>query len=315
MPPLTPEEKDAHRDRLWKKRIAFELGIGLHLNPPPLGPRLSYHWRAMVLAVFLRCTGLYWWGKRHALKPVLREVTFRYPDLPQGLRGFRILHLTDLHFIRGDRSQAEAAATLVKGLHVDLCAITGDYVFGLYGPQDHVTGALELILHGVRSTHGVYATLGNHDSSITVEQVRAAGARVLINEGERIAHQDAELWVGGVDDPRKYQSDSVAISMAGSPEAAFRVLLAHSPERIEQALEHGVQLYLSGHSHGGQFRLPFGPALHLNVDCHPRFADGPWFEKGLHGYTSRGLGTTYVPVRFFCPPEAVLITLEQGSPE
>src|SRR4029079_2861599 len=96
-------------------------------------------------------------------------------------------------------------------------------------------------------------------------------------------------------------------ALSGVPEDACKVLLVHSPEVIARAAERGVDLYLCGHTHGGQVCLPgLGPVV-LNANCARRYARGTWRYGSMQGYTSSGLGTSCVPVRFFCPPEVAVI--------
>ncbi len=303
-------ESASERQRrvLWSKRLNLEAALGVTEEEPPHRMRLGHLWRQVLVTAVLRATGTYAWGQRNALRPVLRERPLYYPDLPRPMHGFRLLHLTDPHFMRQDGRLAENTAECVRGLKVDVCVWTGDYVFGHFGSQQFLLEPLKNVLGGIDSAHGFFGILGNHDTHETAELLRTAGMDVLLNEGREIRLGGASCWVGGVDDPHKYRSDSVDLAMENAPEDAFRILLAHTPERAEQAAFHGVKLYLCGHTHGGQIRFPVGPAPHLNVRCSRKLADGPWLHKGVQGFTGPGIGTTDVPVRYFCPPEITLFT-------
>lgn len=307
---VSPDTARQGREALWRKRLRFEEAFGLRLDQPPYHLKMGHVWRSRIISAGLRLSGIYGWGVRNALRPKMREETFCFSGLPESLRGFRILHLSDPHFVRNDGRLADAAAQCVRGIEVDLCVLTGDYCWGHFGSQDFVREPLGRLLEGVRSRYGFWGILGNHDTHEAVEVLRSLDAEVLINEGRAIEHRGAQLWLGGTDDPHKFLCASVPLAMQGAPDTAFRILLSHTPECAETALEHGVQLYLCGHTHGGQVRLPFGPPLHLNIRCNYAWGDGRWRHESLQGFTTRGIGTTDVPVRYFCPPETTVITLE-----
>ena len=115
--------------------------------------------------------------------------------------------------------------------------------------------------------------------------------------------------VVGLDDPHYYGCDDLPGALQGVPEETFKVLLVHSPELVAEAETHGIGLYLCGHTHGGQICVPFlGPVI-SGANCSRRYIRGAWRHKRVQGYTSAGVGVSVVPVRFFCPPEIVVIEL------
>jgi len=116
-------------------------------------------------------------------------------------------------------------------------------------------------------------------------------------------------WVIGLDDPHYYGCDDLPAALRDVPSEAFKILLVHTPEIIKEAEEYGVDLYLCGHTHGGQICLPLIGPIVINANCSRAYARGVWKYKNLQGYTSPGVGTSGVPVRFFCPPEIGLIEL------
>jgi hypothetical protein len=298
---------------LWRQRLELEERQRLRV-----GDEEDYHseydrWTATAIKGMLRAAGLYQRGMANACLPVLRTEAFRFRGLPDGLAGFRILHLSDFHFPRNNPEFMQAVRNLLDGVEADLCVLTGDYRYGYYGLQDEVHVSLGEALSGVHSRLGLFGVLGNHDLSDIVPGLEGIGIRVLINEGVTLRHHDTELWLGGIDDPHKFQSDSVEDAMAAAPRSAFKVLLAHTPERIPEAAATGVNLYLCGHTHGGQVRLPWIGALHANARCARKYAAGRWHYDGMQGYTTLGLGVTDLPVRFRCPPEALMITLQPGA--
>jgi uncharacterized protein len=265
----------------------------------------------LTIRLFLFFTRLYKRGNRNALNLHLIEREFAVEGLPEGLEGFRILQLSDLHLPRRFPEFAAKAASLLKGVTVDLCVLNGDYRWGYYGPIDHVPVQLRQILSGVKSHYGVVACLGNHDTLISAEALESAGIPVLFNEGTAIEKGNGTLWACGIDDPHIYKCDSLENALRDAPREAFILLLAHTHEKIREAEQAGVSLYLAGHTHGGQIRLPFIGALFSNASCAREHALGAWQYGKMHGYTTAGLGSTDLPIRFNCPPEAVVITLRK----
>ena len=300
------------RERLWQRRLALEDRLKMRE-----GSEHDYHGLhtmlvAKVSIFFLKLLGLYKRGLRNACRPVLREERFTYPDLPHALEGFRILHLSDFHFSPARPEVPEAVCALLSGLTVDLCVMTGDFRYGHFGPQENAHEPVAELLPRFTSKAGCFGVLGNHDLSEAVPGLRSAGIHILINEGAELQVGDVSLWIGGVDDPHKFRAASVADAMAGAPDEVFKILLAHAPGCMAEADVLGADLYLCGHTHGGQVRLPLLGAVHTNARCAPEYARHRWRWGKMWGYTTDGLGTTDIPVRYNCPPEAVLITLCSG---
>jgi uncharacterized protein len=261
-----------------------------------------------VLNTFLKATGLYSRGVRNALRPIVRHVRLEFEDLPPNFDGFRILHLADLHIDALD-GLAEVVADLIAPLDVDLCVMTGDYRFKAQGPCDRVYPGMRTILSSIRTEESVLGILGNHDESEIAIELENLGVRMLINETAEISRGDESLYVIGVDDPHRYGCDDLEEALEGVPEDGFKVLLAHTPEIFEQAARSGVHLYMCGHTHAGQIRLPVIGEILQNADCPRAYAQGEWRHDGLLGHTSAGVGSSLVPVRYNCPPEIPVIEL------
>jgi predicted MPP superfamily phosphohydrolase len=256
----------------------------------------------------LRLTGLYGRGRRNALRPVLQYVRLGFDTLPAAFSGFTILHLSDLH-IDGCAPLVEAVGDLLSGEKVDLCVLTGDYRFGVTGPCQPVYPLMERLLAGIASRHGFAGTLGNHDQSEMLPVFKRMGISMLMNQSMEIRQGTDSIWVIGVDDPHYFGCDDLPGALAGVPAAAFKILLVHTPEVFEDALQHGVNLYLCGHTHGGQICLPLVGPVKTNTASPRKFARGVWRHETLLGYTSSGVGCSGVRARLLCPPELVLIEL------
>ncbi|HOQ90612.1 MAG TPA: metallophosphoesterase, partial [Candidatus Hydrogenedentes bacterium] len=229
-------------------------------------------WRALEVGVYrgiLLAGGGWGRGWREAHSPVLREMDIEIPVSHAALNGTTILHLSDLHFGQTYPEHAAAIFRLLDGVSADLCVITGDFRHGHYGPDDHVPAMVRALTARLRIRHGYWAVLGNHDTlSLGDRLEREAGLRVLYNEGMPVAAgQGGTLWIGGVDDPHWFQTDDVARALRNRPDGLFTLLLAHSPEAAFKAAESGVDLYLCGHTHGGQICLPGSVPIMKNARC------------------------------------------------
>ena len=259
---------------------------------------------------FFRLTGLQEQGKRNALNMEIVETTLSFSSLPAGFDGFRILFLTDLH-LDGLEGLTDRLIRKVQDLEVDLCLVGGDIRMQTYGPMAPCLRRLRRLLPHVRSRHGILGVLGNHDCIEMNPDFEEAGIIMLVNDSWPINDQGDRVWIVGVDDPHYYRVDDAARAFRGVPAGEFSIFLAHSPEAYRSAAGHGAQLYLCGHTHGGQICLPRRGPLLTNSRA-PRFtAAGIWQYREMVGYTRRGAGASGVPLRFNCPGEISLITLRQ----
>ncbi|BCG48874.1 Metallophosphoesterase [Citrifermentans bremense] len=238
---------------------------------------------------------------------------YRVPvrNLPEALAGFTILHLTDLH----DKEFGEGGAALLallRRLRFDLVALTGDLVVG---ERPSLKAALDLVA-GIRrfSNAPLYSVPGNHEYALTregefSEKLARAGARVLTNKALPLQSGKDRLWVAGVDDPvtrRARLDQALAETDARSP----RILLSHAPHPFPEAAQQGVDLMLSGHTHGGQIRFPLiGAAYVPDMGFFPAWDYGLYSSGKTTLIVNGGLGESWFPVRFNIRPEVVLATL------
>jgi predicted MPP superfamily phosphohydrolase len=134
------------------------------------------------------------------------------------------------------------------------------------------------------------------------------GVRMLINEAIEITGRDGNLWIVGVDDTH-LGCDDLDAALRSVPKDGFKILLAHSPEIFDEAAAAEIRLYLCGHTHSGQIRLPKVGGLLTNADCPRSYTHGEWHHSDMRGYTSSGVGCSFLPVRYNCPPEITVIEL------
>jgi len=242
----------------------------------------------------------------------IERVSLPIPDLADGLVGMRLVQISDIHLYPYTTEELVARAVeRINGLSPDLVLMTGDYVTDSIGAIE----GLIPILSRLNPRLGSFASLGNHDGWVNryrvTEGLTRAGVRVLANEGLSLAHNGAALYVAGLDDGWT-GNPSLNRALEAMDRSQPVVLLMHEPDFADLYAGDGrVSLQLSGHSHGGQVRLPGVGAPVL-----------PWmaskYDQGLYQvgrmwlYTNRGLGMTGIPVRFNCRPEVTLFTLERA---
>ena len=247
--------------------------------------------------------------------PQVTHLAVRIANWPAALDGFRIVQISDVHI--GpilDRRFAAALTEQVNALRPDLIAVTGDLVDG---NVRHV-GDEVAPFAGLRAAHGVYFVTGNHDhySGVDpwVERVIALGMRPLRNQRVAIGDGAASFELAGVEDHHAhlvsdaYRSDLEA-ALAGRDPARPVVLLAHDPLTFKEAARRGVDLQLSGHTHGGQI-WPFRYLVRLSTP----FVAGYYRRGDAQLYVSRGSGFWGPPLRLFAPAEIVEVTISGPVP-
>lgn len=266
----------------------------------------------VLLTAFFKITGLYSRGVTNALAFQLEKQDCLLAHLPAAFDGYRILLLTDLH-LDGLPEVTSRIIDSLQGVDADLCLIGGDIRMKTYGPNAPCLRELRPLIAALRFRDGLFGVLGNHDCIEMTPDFEEAGITMLINDSEAIRRGSEAIWLVGVDDPHYYKTDDVAHAFRNVPDNASVVFLAHSPEVYEEAAAYGASLYLCGHTHGGQIRLPGSAALLTNSRAPRYTAAGSWRYGAMQGYTSRGVGVSGVPLRFNCPGEITLITLKRQA--
>ncbi len=238
----------------------------------------------------------------------IERVHLTLPNLPPALDGLVIAHLSDFHHSAVvPRSYLDEVVACCNALQPDLIVLTGDFVAADPRYADPCAEALAALT----APRGRFAVLGNHDHKVdarrVTEALRGVGITVLLNEGEELY---PGFWVVGLDDAARKHADLPG-TMARLQNAPGDVvlLLVHEPDLADEVQHYPVTLQLSGHSHGGQIRLPL-----LTYFTLPRLGRRYW--RGLRRvgslwlYTTRGVGMSdLLPLRLNCPPELTLLTL------
>ena len=234
------------------------------------------------------------------------------PELPRELDGLRIGHLSDFHLGAPSRGRVavERGVAWIAERDPDLVCITGDLVSRPGGLP-----LLERLLGQLRSP---FVVLGNHDHALTrdpfsrpVSFDSLVGARLLRDESVEVELRGCRVEIAGVD-PRSW----LVRRGSGFPpgDAPFRLLLCHFPRVLDFARPGRWHLILAGHLHAGQIAVPYAGGKVMLAHPRARYSEGLYGRGATTMHVSAGLGTTFVPFRFFARPEATELVLRYGEP-
>ncbi len=272
--------------------------------------------RAVGAVAFAASGATLGWGTlRGRYEWSIEEVAIRLPKLPKALDGFTIVQLSDIHvgtFI-GER-ELDMGLGLLRRIRADLIAITGDIV----DVDPRYVPIAARALGALKAREGVVCIPGNHDyytgEHAVLGGMRRAGIDVLLNRGRLIAKGDGGGFaLLGVDDlsahggQRRSVGPDLALAQSMVPPDVATVLLAHQPRFAPVAARAGIDLQLSGHTHGGQINPGFRP-----IDFFFRYVDGLYRVDAMQLYVNRGFGTVGPPTRVGAPPEITKIVLVAG---
>ena len=250
----------------------------------------------------------------------IERVEILCPRLPVELDGYTILQVSDLHMRKMGRRERSIARLIESMDTPNLVVVTGDLV--------HTTEGIEpfmCLAESLKARDGVFAVFGNSEHKNGIDSAEFAirlsrgGVVPLTNQSVCVEYSGGQFHLAGVDDPASgYDDLDQALRAVAADE--FVVLLMHSPDPIGLAAARGVDVVLSGHTHGGQVRIPgFGAALTHSWHGR-RMSSGLYTGEGLQKitgsrpgrtrlYVTRGLGVSGLALRFLCPPELSLISL------
>lgn len=296
------------RLELQAKHYAMSLDVKRHQSA-------RFYWEnfdlmPQVLGILLKLTGLDGRARANTIDYAVRRNTFPIENLPVAFEGYRILHLSDLHIDRVVDGGARLRE-IISGLEFDICLLTGDYRFSTHGDYTRPIEGMAELVKVLDCPDGISGVIGNHDALEMVPGLEALGLHMMINEARTITRDGQHLNILGTDDVHYYELADLPRALEQCMDGP-RVLLVHSPELIPEAEKSGIDLYLAGHTHGGQVCLPGGFAPITNCRCPREFCAGPWRFGRLRGYTSFGTGSSGIPARFNCPPDISVHTLTKA---
>ncbi len=275
----------------------------------------------VLCVLFALCSGLLISGLICNKNLKLHEIKVTSADLPQSFEGFKVAHISDLHNAEFGKDNKRLLGML-KRAEPDIIAITGDIV------DCHRTDTDIAIDFATEASKiaPCYYVAGNHEARIPADfevllsGLADAGVTVLRNETATITKGNDSITLIGIDDPdftvmsysynQSVIADMVLKEITPENESEFTLLLSHRPELFETYKANNIDLTLSGHAHGGQFRLPFVGGLYAPHQwLFPEYDSGLYTEDGKNLIVSRGIGNSLFPIRLFNPPEVIVAEL------
>ncbi|WP_409276261.1 metallophosphoesterase [Neobacillus sp. SCS-31] len=268
------------------------------------------------LAVFGIGAGGYFYARE--IEPNLLDVQthiIAHSLIPGQFDGTRIVQFSDTHLgFQYPLEQLKRLAQKINSLKPDMIIFSGDL---MDEPNKYDTAhAIVPILKGLHAPLGKFSIYGNHDhggygTNLYKTIMDESGFQTLVNENVALTRNGQSIYLAGIDDAMLGKPD-IKASANGIPTGAYKILLSHAPDLADDAIEHGFHFQLSGHSHGGQIKIPFFGAL-VKPPFAEKYHEGFYTIAGevpLTLYVNRGLGTTRLPFRFMSKPELTVFTLK-----
>lgn len=300
---IHPHRALVEKEPRWHKVIRGK-ARGCHYENMP-------HLQRMLEKV-LSCLCLKSLGLKNALNVQLVQKQLSFNNLPAGFNGAKLLFISDLH-IEGLPQLSEKIIETVSDLDYDYCFLGGDYCFNNHGTDIDISEQIDAVIKTLVDKTQVFAVLGNHDRYSIGQFLASRGADLLINESKILNRAGDSIALTGLDDCHYYLASDLQQAKTSVDPNMFKILLSHSPEMYAQASNAGYDLYLAGHTHGGQICFPNGWPLVRGASVRRSMVKGLWKAGPMKGYTSRGVGVSGIPVRYFCRPEITLITLSSSA--
>lgn len=240
----------------------------------------------------------------------IKEIRLKINNLPKAFKGWKIVQFSDIHLgFHYEIEDLKSVVKIINSLNPDIIFFTGDLIqIGNKEPER----AIPLLKEFIEIRGGKWGVIGNHDF-ITKDQIiyvlESAQFKVLENSHDFIEYNQQRLYIAGIDDVM-YGFPNVGKAIEGLTENDCILLLAHEPDIADESSKFPISAQFSGHSHGGQVRLPFyGPIIKQRLARN--YTNGLYHvgENNMPLYVNRGIGTTNIAVRFFCRPEITVFHL------
>jgi uncharacterized protein len=284
---------------------------------------IGVNW-AVGLLISLQTAGLLaliWGAFIEPFRLQLTHLKINANQWPADSPPLRLLHISDLHIERLTRRETDLL-TLISQAQPDLIVITGDYLNLSYTRDPAAQGQLRQLLAQIDAPLGVYASLGSPSVDLRDRipaLLEGLPLRLLRNEWVQVdVGGERPFILFGLDCDHDLESDAVRLKIAveSAPADAFRLLLFHAPDIMPEASALGIDLYLAGHTHGGQIRLPWYGAIFTSSQLGKRHEMGHYRQGRTDLYVSRGVGLEGMSaprIRFLSPPEVTLVEIRGGG--
>lgn len=244
----------------------------------------------------------------------IEKIKIEIKNLPDSFDGIKIVQISDIHSKKFGRKE-KAVLKIINELNPEYIFITGDII-------DHKTKNLDLCREfwqrlGNSYPNRIFAVFGNHlhqNKFVNVhffkKILQKDGIDILVNENRILKKNNDQIYLIGVDDSRTKHHD-IERAFDGVDDNSVKILLAHSPDIIEDIGVKKINIVFCGHTHGGQVKFPFIPAFWIPTKYHGKYNRGLYNVKNTLIYINRGIGTDILPIRFNSSPEITLIELKR----
>lgn len=270
-----------------------------------------------ILVLLCLTAGLFGWMLWADNAVIVSDIPIESDRIPAAFSGFRIAHVSDLH--NDDPGDGFATLlTLLKAENPDIIAVTGDLVDCRTPDMDKSADFMQKALQ----IAPVYYVTGNHEAALYADypqfekRLIEMGITVLNNEAVTLTRQDESIVLLGFSDPNTEKLDKTGRieMMQTHSQSNYTVVLSHRPEIFEEYVSGNADLVLTGHAHGGQFRLPFIGGLYSPGEgLLPVYDAGSFTQDETVMYVSRGIGNSLFPIRFNNRPELPVYTLRSET--
>ena len=237
----------------------------------------------------------------------IEKIDIEIENLHEDFNGVKIVHLTDFHSF-GFNEKEKRVIEIVNEINPNFVFITGDFVDTKTKDFDSCARFWKEL--SKQYDGRIFGVLGNHDLNSLEKSLEENDIVILNNENRKIFQGDGSAYLIGVNDPDTHR-DNLGKAMLGAEENIPKILLAHSPDIIDDIGDKKIDLILVGHTHGGQVKIPFITPFWVPTEYHGKFASGLFEIDNTYMYVNKGIGMTALQMRFNCPPEIAVIELKK----
>ncbi|MFQ6049294.1 MAG: metallophosphoesterase [Phycisphaerae bacterium] len=239
---------------------------------------------------------------------VVRRYRIRLANLPTGLHGLQIVHISDFHFRRWHRP-AQQAHGLLQKMPIDLLAVTGDFCIS-HRQASEAVSLIRRFFAPIGARLGQFAVTGNHDPPDLPDRLAGTDLTFLPNRSVALHTAGGTIHIAGLACHAGSRDERPDLALADRPPHALSIVLAHYPSAVRKLRGLGVDLVLAGHTHGGQWRCPRIGCIWAHDAISRHYSHGLHRLGGVLMHVTAGLGTTGpAPLRLNCPPEIAVLQL------
>lgn len=260
--------------------------------------------KKIIISTFLILVGLFLWARYISTSGlIVKEYPYYSNKLPKEFHGKKIVHFTDLHFSKSiNEKELSKLIKTINDLKPDICVFTGDLIDKYYKISSKEKEMLISNLKKIKTNLGKYAVKGNHDyENIFFEEIMTKSEFTIFKNNHKLIYYKSQVPILIAGTPSMLKDDVLLDDTFKDQNDYFTIYLAHEPDILNDARGYNIDLMMSGHSHGGQVRLPFAGALFTPLGSKTYYEE--YYHKDETSlYISSGIGTSLLRIRFLNKP-------------